>query len=383
MYRFWRRAHNFYHGSNLFLALGLLSLLGFALASCNGAPRPGEANGQDRPADSSITQPVTEQNSNEIPQAQEVQDDGQVMPIGGIGAVKDKTVCDNTGGILAYADTENYEIYICSDRNNPTIPRYYRGISKTGKGGLELEAKGYNPLQQSYYEFVNYDYTYVVQIPSTQFPQPELIVEFPNGDRHVEKILSYHTGQQRDVKRNVADRTAPSAPTEKPTIPVTETTETEVISYIHKNIDSLGVCEYGFTADSSKDLSTVDPLGNNRYMVQLLCFMGAYQGSYSFAIYSESASAGASVDILSLDVYEPDASGAVKPIKTRAIGGLPTFDPGSQILTVFSKGRGLGDCGSLAHYELKNNQFELIEYRAKFDCDGNYVDPGEYPVIYP
>jgi hypothetical protein len=374
-----RRTHNFYHHSRLFLVLGLLS---FNLLGCSGASSSSKPENADRP--DTLTTTAANPNPDTSPQAQEIQDDPRkVMPIGGIGAVKDKTVCKDTGGILAHAETENYEIYICSDRNNPTVPRYYRGISKTGKGGLELEAEDYNPQQNGYYKFFNYDYAYVVQIPSPQFPQPDLVVEFPNGDRHVEKILSFHSGQQRDLNRNVADRPSTNTTdTTDQTASASAPSKAEIISYIHQRIDSLGACEYGFMPDASKELSTVDPLGNNRYMVMLLCYTGAYQGSYSFVVYTASDTE-PSVKLLSLDVYEPDASGAYKPAKARAIGGLPTFDPGSQILNVYSKSRGLGDCGSWAHYQYKNNQLELIEYRAKFECDGNYIDPSEYEKIYP
>jgi hypothetical protein len=50
-------------------------------------------------------------------------------------------------------------------------------------------------------------------------------------------------------------------------------------------------------------------------------------------------------------------------------------------MTNFTKFRGLGDCGSSALYKLEGDRMVLQEYRAKYECDGKYVQ--DFPVIYP
>jgi len=57
------------------------------------------------------------------------------------------------------------------------------------------------------------------------------------------------------------------------------------------------------------------------------------------------------------------------------------FDPESLTLETFSKGRGLGDCGSssLHLYDKNAEKFVLIEARLKAECDERDTD---WPVIY-
>ncbi|MCV6601095.1 MAG: DUF1176 domain-containing protein, partial [Cohaesibacter sp.] len=55
-------------------------------------------------------------------------------------------------------------------------------------------------------------------------------------------------------------------------------------------------------------------------------------------------------------------------------------------LTSFFKGRGLGDCGSLARWSLVKGDdgyaFQLEEMRVKDECDGNYAGgPDKWPLV--
>ena len=58
-----------------------------------------------------------------------------------------------------------------------------------------------------------------------------------------------------------------------------------------------------------------------------------------------------------------------------------SFDPATETLSTFSKGRGMGDCGSSAIYKYNNtyDSFALVEARIKDSCDG--VD-SDWPVVY-
>jgi len=58
------------------------------------------------------------------------------------------------------------------------------------------------------------------------------------------------------------------------------------------------------------------------------------------------------------------------------------YDPASQLLYTFQKGRGIGDCGSAASYKYsaEEEKFILTEARIKDNCDGDME--AEWPVVY-
>jgi hypothetical protein len=102
----------------------------------------------------------------------------------------DKT-CDGTGGILAYAETKDYALYICADTKDIAQPRYYRSVNKNGTMGVKVTAKTYNPNQGNYFEFHNGDYVYMIQIPSENIKNPVLMVEFPDGSGYEQQITRF------------------------------------------------------------------------------------------------------------------------------------------------------------------------------------------------
>lgn len=104
--------------------------------------------------------------------------------------VNDKT-CEGTGGILAYAETKDYSLYICADIKEPSQPKHYRSVNKNGTPGVKLTARTYNPNQGTYFEFHNGDYVYMLQIPSETIKQPVLMVEFPDGSGYEQKITRF------------------------------------------------------------------------------------------------------------------------------------------------------------------------------------------------
>jgi hypothetical protein len=152
--------------------------------------------------------------------------------------------------------------------------------------------------------------------------------------------------------------------------------------YLYDNRQELQVCDGSLDPEISQEQSETYAVGENKNLVQVLCFLAAYQGAYQYYLYSETDN-GPDVNPLTFTTYIVNENGEYEASQERDLGGLPTFDPEQQILTIFSKGRGLGDCGSWAQYQLEGNEFQLLEYRAKDDCDGNYVEPDQYPQIYP
>lgn len=156
----------------------------------------------------------------------------------------------------------------------------------------------------------------------------------------------------------------------------------EVWQYLSDERQKFGLCGDHMDVGTSQSNSEVYQVGDQKYLVQLLCFMAAYQGSYQYVLYESSVN-GIQVVPLSLSMFQTDDSGQLVRQDIEQVGGLPTFDPGTQKLTIFTKARGVGDCGSYAQYQWKGNEFELLEYRAKLDCDGQSVAPETYPQIYP
>jgi hypothetical protein len=105
--------------------------------------------------------------------------------------LKNDKTCDGTGGILAYAETKDYALYVCADAKDRSLPRHYRSVNKNGTSGVKLTAKTYNPNQGNYFEFHNGDYVYMLQLPSETIKNPMLIVEFPDGLGYEQKITRF------------------------------------------------------------------------------------------------------------------------------------------------------------------------------------------------
>ncbi|PSB21233.1 hypothetical protein C7B65_04705 [Phormidesmis priestleyi ULC007] len=114
------------------------------------------------------------------------------LKVGSLKELKEDRTCRGTGGIMTYAETKSFLVYICSDPNHHTQPRYYRSRDRHHHNRvLNLEATNYNPRQMRYFEFKNKGYTYVLQMPMSQIPNPVLGIEFPNGKRVEERVLRY------------------------------------------------------------------------------------------------------------------------------------------------------------------------------------------------
>ena len=154
-----------------------------------------------------------------------------------------------------------------------------------------------------------------------------------------------------------------------------------VLEEIRDRAEELQLCE-GETNQETWTRSQIYSTGQGAYIAEILCFMAAYQGSYEYWLY-EPADAGAKIEPLTLTSFQETESGELVQWEAPGVGGLPEYDPKQQTLTVFSKARGLGDCGTLAQYQFADNAFQLMEYRAKLECDGNYIEPEDYPLIYP
>lgn len=153
----------------------------------------------------------------------------------------------------------------------------------------------------------------------------------------------------------------------------------EIINKIYTNKKIINLCNGQRDKDLSKDSAKIFSINNDQYLVEILCFLGAYQGNYQYILFSKDSE---NIEIISFDSFD-DSTDNLKLINTSTLTGTTEFEPSTQTLILDTKTRGLGDCGSFAKYQWKNNKFQLQEYRYKADCDEVYLAPQDYPLIYP
>lgn len=120
----------------------------------------------------------------------------------------------------------------------------------------------------------------------------------------------------------------------------------------------------------------VDTLGEGRYLVQVLCFSGAYQpGKLVFVQGPGRASAP-----LRLPGYADGATSAEDSIPY--VNGLTEFDRSTRELEVLSKSRGMGDCGKLVRFAFPEGVPTIKWHRAQ-ECGAEpaIMEPHQWPLI--
>ena len=177
------------------------------------------------------------------------------------------------------------------------------------------------------------------------------------------------------------------SPSIKPTIkltavpnPVMSTAEKAVLNNLLKNSKKIGLCRDSLDLEAAKRASEVYKLENQQYFVVLQCFLAAYQGNYEFLIVNQQPAAKKPVTKLTVTEFRENQAGKMQKVESSSIGGLPTYDPKRRVLAVYSKYRGLGDCGSQAKYQVENTGLKLLEFKAKLACDGK-LEP--FKTFYP
>ncbi len=289
----------------------------------------------------------------------------KAITVGDIKELDDNSTCGKSKVTYAYGETSNYRVYICADASAPERPRYYISRNKDGSGGLDMEAMNYNPQKSGKIEFKNDGYIYTLEAPTTQNPEPVLRVTFPNGKLSEEQLLRYL------ARNGSSNTTTANASTAEP------------LQYVLDNRESLGVCKDNFRAEEGKRGigSKAFQISDKKYLVQIQCFLAAYQGAFEYVLWIDDAPKPRVIP-LDFDSFQEGKNGE-KPKRTtdRSIAGAPRFNVRSQTLTNFTKFRGVGDCASSAVYKLDGDRMVLQEFRAKFECDGKYVQ--DMPVIYP
>jgi Protein of unknown function (DUF1176) len=302
--------------------------------------------------------PATTKSASTVPNTS-----AKAIAVGDIKELEGDVICGKNKVIYAYGETSNYRVYICADSKEPDRPRYYISRNKDGSGGLDLEAMNYNPQKDGAIEFNNDGYIYTLESPTTQNPEPVLRVTFPNKKLTEEQLLRYLT-------RSNPSKSASSA-------------AADPLQYVLQNRESLGVCKDNFRSeDGQRGMgSKAFQISDKKYLVQVQCFLAAYQGNFEYILWIDEPQKPRVVPLEFDSFQEPKAGEKPKRITDRSIAGLPRVNVRSQTMTNFTKFRGVGDCASSALYKLEGDRMVLQEYRAKYACDGNYVQ--DLPIIYP
>lgn len=120
------------------------------------------------------------------------------------------------------------------------------------------------------------------------------------------------------------------------------------------------------------------PLGDGLMLLEIPCWMAAYQAGSILMAYDPDAPEEARL----LRFPVPDADGLTdQPSLT-----FPDYDPETRQLTSLHRARGPGDCGTAGRWQWTGEAFTLESYWDKPDCDGELFDPFSAPEtwrVYP
>ncbi|OKH11997.1 DUF1176 domain-containing protein [[Limnothrix rosea] IAM M-220] len=156
-----------------------------------------------------------------------------------------------------------------------------------------------------------------------------------------------------------------------------------IIPYLMANRSSVGACQdIRYEPDFTQSSSNVYRVGENTYLAHFVCGTTAYQVLQEYYLYEQTTDAPL-VTVLPITYFYTDLNGKLIEESERAIAGFSDYDPATQTISIFTKGRGLGDCGSVGFYRLKGSQLVVDRFLAKDECDGNYIEPINYPQVYP
>lgn len=142
-------------------------------------------------------------------------------------------------------------------------------------------------------------------------------------------------------------------------------------------------CEEAFNSTMPADSTGIKfySLAKQRYLVQITCTLGAYQGYQEYA-YLDQSNKPTTVRHLVFQTIEVPANGHIINQHTEQLWGLAEFDSQKKRLSLFNRFRGMGDCGFLASYAFVNGSPELVEIRAKLSCDGHGpYDPNQWKLL--
>ena len=125
-------------------------------------------------------------------------------------------------------------------------------------------------------------------------------------------------------------------------------------------------------------------LGDGRTLYCILCDQAAYQGVYVAVLQEKPDGPGT---LLRFPLYDR-SDGKVTRTEETELAGTLDFTPRTGELAIFSKARGVGDCGSFVRYAFPAtgpSRVRVVEARARACSDrppqGNGIDPATWPLV--
>lgn len=156
-----------------------------------------------------------------------------------------------------------------------------------------------------------------------------------------------------------------------------------IVPYLIANRQKVGACQDTlFDPSFVNTASNTYRVGETTYLVHFACGSSAYQTLQEYYLYEKTTDEPV-ITSLPLTYFYTDLQGKLVKETERTMAGFSNFDPPTQTIDIFTKGRGLGDCGSVGFYKLIGSELKLQRFLAKDECDGNYIDPINYPQVYP
>ncbi|WP_017663603.1 DUF1176 domain-containing protein [Baaleninema simplex] len=163
----------------------------------------------------------------------------------------------------------------------------------------------------------------------------------------------------------------------------------ELLDYLYENIEELDVCDGRLDFFANRRYPRLYEVAEQRYIVELVCGLGAYNIVYQYFLYESQPEASEMIpltfDQFKRDDYTEESARAWVRYQHRDICGRRVYDTEEQIFNFFCKGIGQATCGDFARYQWDNveSRFQLLEYRTKEDCySTTRVFPEQYPLIY-
>ena len=127
----------------------------------------------------------------------------------------------------------------------------------------------------------------------------------------------------------------------------------------------------------------VFPLEAGRSLVEVGCARGAYQDGLLFYLWDETRRPPSAV-ALKVPTWEA-LDDEWEPVERVEAAGESTWDARQRTLALFTRARGLGDCGTLARYRVQGSKLVLLELRGR-PCDGDPESappPARWPRVFP
>lgn len=178
--------------------------------------------------------------------------------------------------------------------------------------------------------------------------------------------------------------TTPSTPEPSPPTDDNQQPRSEpILEYLITNKEQLTLCEnIPFDVALARKNPQVYSLGAETSLVTVVC--GMVNGQFVHEHYRYDASTATPTVIpLMVAVMTLDPQGKVTKNTARSVEGYAEYDVTEKILKITTMFDQMGECGTVGFYQLKDKTFEGQKLLAKPDCTTGYLDPKDYPQVYP